>query len=89
MEHMHADLILIHSNFSSKLMITRLNLFENPLLIRFQTDRKLSFDPVRTNESGSKVSFRTIHGHVFDELFEKFDENSLLIHLHLFELDQK
>ena len=49
-EHMHADLLLIHPNFSSKLMITWLNMFENLLLIRFQTDRKLTFDPVRTNK---------------------------------------
>ena len=39
-EHMPADSLLIHSNFSSKLMITWLNLFENPLLIRFPTERK-------------------------------------------------
>ena len=40
--------------------------------------RKLNFDPVRTNEGGSKVSFRTIHGHVINKLFE----NLILIHLH-------
>ena len=37
------------------------------------------------NEGGSKVSFRTIHGHVKDKLFE----TPLLIHLHWFEMDQK
>ena len=83
-KHMHADSLLIHPSFSSKLMITWLNFFENPLLIRFQTDQKLNFDPVRSNESGSKMSFRTIHGHVIDKLLE----NSILIHLHYFELDQ-
>ena len=82
---MHADSLLIHLNFSSKLMITWLHFFGNPLLIRFQTDRKLTFDPVRTNEGGSKVSFRTIHSHVIDKLFE----NPLLVQLHSFELDQK
>ena len=66
-------------------MITWLNLFENPLLIRFQSDQKLTFNPVRTNKSGPKMSFGTIHWHVIDKLFE----NSLLIHLHWFELDQK
>ena len=50
-KQMHADLILIHPNFSSKLMVTWLN----PLLIRFQTDRKLSFNPVRTDEAIIKV----------------------------------
>ena len=40
-KHMHADSLLIHPNFS-KLMITWLNFIENPLLIRFQTDRKLT-----------------------------------------------
>ena len=82
---MEVDSLLIHLNFSSKLMITWLNLFETPLLICFQTDRKLTFDPVRTNKGGSKVKFRTIHEHVIDKLFEF----SLLIHLHWFELDQK
>ena len=48
--HVHANSLLIHLNFSSKSMITWPNLFENSLLIRFQTDRKLTFDPVRTNE---------------------------------------
>ena len=47
-KHMYADLLLVHPKFSSKLMITR----GNPLLIRFQTDRKLNFGPVRTNEGG-------------------------------------
>ena len=42
-QHMHANSILIHTNFSPKLMITWLK-------------------PDRTNESGPKVSFRTIHG---------------------------
>ena len=51
---------------------------ENPLLIRFQSDQKFTFDPVRTNKSGPKMSFRTIHWHVIDKLFE----NSILIHLH-------
>ena len=37
---MHADSLLIQPNFSSKLMITWLNLFENRFLIRFQIDRK-------------------------------------------------
>ena len=85
LKHMHADSLLIHPNFSSKLMIMWLNLFEYPLLIRFQIDRKLTFDPVRINKGGSKVEIPTIHGHVIDKLFE----NSLLIHLHKFELDQK
>ena len=58
-EHMHANLILIHPCFSSKLVITWLNLFQNLILIRFQTVRKLNFDPVWTNEGGSKLSFRT------------------------------
>ena len=48
MEHMH-----------TKLMIMWLNLFENSLLVRFQTDRKLNFGPFRTNESRSKVDFGT------------------------------
>ena len=47
-KHMHANSILIHPNFSSKLVITWLNLFENLLLIRFQSVRKLNFDPVQT-----------------------------------------
>ena len=47
-KHMYADLLLVHPKFSSKLMITR----GNPLLIRFQTDRRLNFGPVRTNEGG-------------------------------------
>ena len=84
-KHMHADSLLIHPNFSSKLMITWLNFFENPLLIRFRTERKLTFDPVRTNEGGSKMSFRTIHGHVIDKLFE----NSFLIQFELMNVDQK
>ena len=56
--HVHANSLLIHLNFSSKLMIIRLNFIVNRLLIRFQTDLKLTFDPLRTNEGGSKVSFR-------------------------------
>ena len=28
-------------------------------ILRFQTDLKLTLDPLRTNEGGSKVSFRT------------------------------
>ena len=51
--HMHANSLLIYPNFSSKLMITWLNFLnflENRLLIRFQTDLKLTFDPLRTNE---------------------------------------
>ena len=62
-KYMHADSILIHPNFSSKLIITW---------------RKPTFDPVQTNEGGSKVSFRTIHDHVIDKLFE----NLILIHFH-------
>ena len=58
-KHMHADSLLIHPNFSSISMITLLNLLENPLLISFQTYRKFTFDPVWTNEGGSKVDFRT------------------------------
>ena len=57
----HTDSLLIHPNFSSKLMITWLCLFENPLFIRFQTDRKLTFDPVRTKEGGSKLRIRTFY----------------------------
>ena len=38
------------TDFSSKLMITWLDFFENLILIRFQTVRKLNFDPVRTND---------------------------------------
>ena len=49
-KHMYADSLLVHPKFSSKLMITR----GNPLLVRFQTDQKLNFGPVRTNEGGSK-----------------------------------
>ena len=60
-KHMYATSLLIQSNFSSKLMIKWLNLFENPLLIRFQTNRKFTFDPVRTNEGGSKMSFYLLH----------------------------
>ena len=66
-KHMHADSLLIHPNFSSKLMITWLILFEKPLLIHFQTDQKFNFVPVRTNEGGSKVKFRTIYDHVIDK----------------------
>ena len=72
-KHMHADSFLIHPNFSSKFMITWFNLFENPLLIRFQIDRKLNFDPVRTND------------HVIDQLIE----NSLLTWFELMRVDQK
>ena len=46
-KHMHDVLLLIHPNFSSNLMITCLDLFENSLLIQFEQF-----------ESGSKVSFR-------------------------------
>ena len=53
---MHADSLLIHPNFSSELMITH----ENLLFIRFKTDQKLTFDPVRTNEGGSRKNFRTV-----------------------------
>ena len=49
--HMHADSLLIHHNFPSKLMISGLNLFENLYLIRFQTDQKLAFGPVQTNQN--------------------------------------
>ena len=85
MKHIQAVLLLIHPVFSSKLMITGLNFFENPLLIRFQTVRNFTFDPIRTVEGGSKVEFRIIHGHVIDKLFEF----SFLIYLNWFELDQK
>ena len=37
-----------------------------------------TFDPVRTNESGSKLSFRTVYQSRDNELFE----NSFLIHFH-------
>ena len=59
-KHMHANSFLVYSNLSSKLMITWLN----PLSVHFQTDKKLTFGPVRTNEGGLKVSFRIIYGHV-------------------------
>ena len=39
-------------------MITWVNLFENPLLIHFQIDRKLIFDPASLVRTGSKLSFR-------------------------------
>ena len=35
-------------------------MFENPLLIRFQTDRKLTFDPFSLVRTGSKMSFRSV-----------------------------
>ena len=77
--HMHADSLLIHHNFPSKLMISWLNLFENLYLIRFQTDQKLAFGPVQTNKSGSKLSFRTVYhsrdnelSHVIINYEEKF-----------------
>ena len=69
-KHMHADSLLIHPNFS-KLMITWLNFIETPLLIHFQTDRKLThnswsrdwqtvrkltFDPPLLVQTGPKVS---------------------------------
>ena len=38
-KHVHADSLLIHSYFSSKLMV----------LVRFQTDRILIFRPVRSS----------------------------------------
>ena len=60
-KHMHAVSLLIHPNFSPNFMVTCLDLFENSLLIRFQTDRKFTFDPVRTNGAGSKVSFRSVY----------------------------
>ena len=56
-KHMHADSLLIHPSFSSKLIITRLNFFENPLLIRFQTDRKLTFDPPQNSSNRIKNEF--------------------------------
>ena len=56
-----------------------------PTFIRLQTDQILTFDPVRTNEGGSKVGFRTVYQSRDYEL----SENSLLIHLHSFELYQK
>ena len=84
-KHMHAVSLLIHPNFSPNFMVTCLDLFENSLLIRFQTDRKFTFDPVRTNGAGSKVSFRSVYQARDPELFEI----SLLIHLHQFEPDQK
>ena len=77
-KHMHAVSLLIHPNFSPNFMVTCLDLFENSLLIRFQTDRKFTFDPVRTNEGGSIVGFRTVYQSGDYELFE----NSFLIHLH-------
>ena len=82
-KHMHAVSLLIHLNFSSKLMITWLNLFENPLLIRLQTDRKLTFDPLRPNEGGMKVFVQFIVTWLIN------CSNPLFIHLHSFELDQK
>ena len=48
-KHMHAVSLLIHPNFSPNFMVTCLDLFENSLLIHFQTDRKFTSDPVRTN----------------------------------------
>ena len=42
-------------------------------------------DPVRTNEGGSKMSFRTIHGHVIDKMLE----NSVLIQFEPMKVDQK
>ena len=80
--HMHAVSLLIHPN-SSNLMIKCLDLFENSLLIRFQTVRKLTFDPVRTNGGGSKVSFRSVYQSRDHELFE----NSLLIRFELMKVD--
>ena len=63
-KHMHVVSLLIHPNFSSNLMVTCLDLFENSLLIHFQTVRNLVFDPVRTNEGGPKTKFRTLLNHV-------------------------
>ena len=61
-KHMHTILLLIHPVFSSKFMVTWLILFDNPILIHFQSDRKFTFDPVRTNKS--KMKFRAIYSHV-------------------------
>ena len=52
-------------------MITWLHLFENPLLIRFQIDRKLTFDPARTNGAGSKVNFRSVWKRIKSEFSNK------------------
>ena len=71
-KHMHAVSLLIHS-------------FGNPLLIRFQTVRNSTFDPVRTNSGESKMKIRTVYQSRDHELFEI----PLLIHLQLYELDQK
>ena len=62
-----------------------LNLFENLILIHFQTVRKLNFDPVRTNEGGSKLSFRTVYQSRDHELFE----NLILIRFEQINVDQK
>ena len=64
MKHMFAVLLLIHPNFSPSLMVTSLDLFENSLLIHFQTVRNLAFDP--TNAGGPKVRFRRVHDHVVE-----------------------
>ena len=58
MKQMHAVSLLIHSNFSSNLMVTRLDLFENSPLVHFQTVRNLAFDPIRINEGGPKARFQ-------------------------------
>ena len=62
---MHADLILVHPNFSSKLMITWRKPTFGPLSNWSKTQFWSRLDrPVRTNEGGPKVSFRTVYHHV-------------------------
>ena len=58
-KHMHADSILIHPSFSSKLMITWLNFLENPLLIRFQTDHEFWSTFISSNWIKSKFSYNS------------------------------
>ena len=53
----HALSLLIHQNFSSKLMITWFNLFKIPLLVHFQTARYFAFDSVQIIQGRSKAKF--------------------------------
>ena len=85
MNHMHAVTLLIHPNFSSKLMVTCLDVFENSILIRFRTVRNLAFDPVRSSQPNFRGEISNLTQSRDHEVFKI----SLLIHLHLFELDQK
>ena len=79
--HIHAVLLLVQPNFFSKEMITWSIFAFGPS----SNCSKSRFWSISNKWKWGKSGFRRVHDHVIDKRFEI----PLLVHSHLFELDQK